>query len=496
METDIIRLLIVDDDSFVRDLLSDILRSYGYAVETAADGQEGFDRYIADQDFSLIVSDMEMPVMSGLEMTKRLRVSGFDVPILILTANVDISIAIEAMKNGACDYILKGEDIQESIVLAVANVLEKQRLKEQNRTLEHMVAERTKELNASLLKVEAANRLIRQTFGRYLSDDVVSDILSSPERASLGGETRLITIMMTDLRGFTAISERLPAADVLAIINIYLEKMTTIIMKYQGTIIEFIGDAILAVFGAPVLREDDAKRAVACAVEMQQAMADVNACCRELGYPEIEQGIGLNTGESVVGNIGSDKRTKYGIVGRHVNLTGRIESYTVGGQILVSECTAKACGSILSIHDTLEVMPKGVNQPITLFEVTGIAGDFNVSLPHKKPAELVMLQEEVPIGFYILEGKHATGTIYNGRIRRLGAKEALIHSEMSVERMTNLKVTIPGCGGNDPGGDLYAKVIESSSCSPSEFKVHFTSLPPDAKLFLENTLNKNPEFQV
>lgn len=496
MISDKIRLLIVDDDSFVRELLSGILESYDYSVVTAVDGQDAYDKYVEDQDFSLIVSDLDMPVMTGLDMTKQLRASGFEVPILILTGNMDISIAIEAMKNGVCDYILKTEDIQESVVLAVANALEKQRLKEQNKTLEQMVAERTDELNASLIKVEAANRLIRQTFGRYLSEDVVNDILSSPDGAALGGESRLITIMMTDLRGFTSISERLPAGDVLAIINIYLERMTDVIMKYKGTIIEFIGDAILAIFGAPVFREDDAKRALACAIEMQQAMAEVNARCRELGFPEIEQGIGLNTGESVVGNIGSDKRTKYGIVGRNVNLAGRIESYTVGGQILISESTAKACGPILAILETLEVMPKGVNQPITLFDVTGIGADFNVSLPCRGPAELVELQKELPVGFYILEGKHATGTIYEGIIRKLGVKEALIHSEMPVERLANLKLTLAGSDGNELTSDLYAKVIESPSCSPSMFKVHFTSLPPDAKVFFGNALNNPTEPPV
>ncbi|OQY41773.1 MAG: cyclase, partial [Desulfobacteraceae bacterium 4572_87] len=114
---------------------------------------------------------------------------------------------------------------------------------------------------------------------------------------------------------------RLPAEDVVGIINIYLETMTEIVLKYQGTIDEFIGDAIFVIFGAPILRDNDAKRAVACAVEMQLAMTQVNAKCREKGYPEVHQGIGINSGQLVVGNIGSKKRMKYGVVGRNVNLT-------------------------------------------------------------------------------------------------------------------------------------------------------------------------------
>lgn len=127
--------------------------------------------------------------------------------------------------------------------------------------------------------------------------------------------------MMTDLRGFTAIGEQLPAEDVVGMININLEVMTGIIFKYQGTIDEFIGDAILVIFGAPVLRDDDALRAVACALDMQLAMHEVNERNKAAGYPEVAMGIGINTGSAVVGNIGSRKRVKYGVVGSSVNLT-------------------------------------------------------------------------------------------------------------------------------------------------------------------------------
>ena len=364
-------------------------------------------------------------------------------------------------------------------------------LREHNRNLEQTVAERTRELNTSLMQVKTANELIRRTFGRYLSEDVVNDILASPDGASLGGESRLITILMTDLRGFTAISERLPATDVLAIINIYLERMTEVVMRYNGTIIEFIGDAILVVFGAPVFRDDDAQRAVACAIEMQSAMADVNGRCRELGYPGIEQGIGINTGESVVGNIGSDKRTKYGIVGMHVNLASRVESYTVGGQVLVSETTARACEPFLTIKDTLEVVLKGVNKPVTIFDIEGIAGDFNVALPCAATAELVELSRGVPVAFLPLEGKHAAMTAYDGVLIRLSRKEAIIQAEMPPEPLANLKLTLMDTAGAAITSDIYAKVIASPCGSASAFKINFTSLAPEAVIIVDRVLTDN-----
>lgn len=332
--------------------------------------------------------------------------------------------------------------------------------------------------------------IIQNAFGQYVNHEIVDLILKNPD-SFLGGENRLMTIMMTDLRGFTAISETLPAKDVLKIVNIYLETMTDVVMKFNGTIIEFIGDAILAVFGAPILREDDAQRAVACAIEMQNAMAHVNARCRELGYPEVEQGIGLNTGESVVGSIGSDKRTKYGLVGRNVNLTSRIESYSIGGQILISEETAKACGSILKIHNTLEVMPKGVKNPISLFDITGIEGKYNVFIPVKAKVDLKELQKGLPILFFALEGKYATKTCYEGVITRLNQNEALVQSETIPEALSNIKFTITTGDGKENAPDLYAKVLESPPSSPPAFRIYFTSVPNDAREYLNNVLQKN-----
>jgi adenylate cyclase len=472
------KILVVDDDGFVRDLLTYILEAYGYVVATAENGALGYDAYVSSQKFDLIVLDMDMPVMTGLEMMKQLRQNGFDVPILILTGNMDINVAIDAMKSGAGDYILKREDIHDTIILAVENVLEKKRLRDQNKSLEQMVMERTRELNASLVKVQSANQLIRQTFGRYLSDEVVAEILASPDGAGLGGETRLVTIMMTDLRGFTAISGRLPAQDVLGIINIYLEMMTDIIFAHKGTIIEFVGDAILAVFGAPVFQEDDAQRAVACAIEMQTAIPQVNARLRSLGFPEIEQGVGLNCGECVVGNIGSDRRSKYGVTGMNVNLTARIESYTTGGQIFVSESVVRACGSILVIEEAIEVMPKGVSEPLDIFDVRGIGGGYDRYLPASQTYELMPLPNELKAGFLVLDGKHLTRETYAGSFVSLNAKGGVVASAMAVERLSDLKFSLFNGDGREVSSDLYAKVIEAAETT---FRVHFTSIPPEAE---------------
>jgi class 3 adenylate cyclase len=244
--------------------------------------------------------------------------------------------------------------------------------------LEDKVAERTAQL-------ETRNQFIRQTFGRYLSDDVVRSLLETSAGTDLGGQKRRVTILMSDLRGFTSMSERLPPEKVVSIINNYLAAMTEVILAHRGTIDEFIGDAILAIFGAPTHADDDADRAVACALEMQRAIAAVNAGNRRDGLAEVAMGIGLNTGEVVVGSIGSEKRAKYGVVGAHVNLASRIQSYTAGGEVFVSESTRRAVAAPLRIDGEQRVHPKGVSEPITVYAVGGIGGAYAVELPPPPP---------------------------------------------------------------------------------------------------------------
>jgi len=342
-------------------------------------------------------------------------------------------------------------------------------------------AEESRRLTAEL---ERRNQFIRKTFGRYLSKDVVESLLASPEGLRLGGEKRCITIMMSDLRGFTALSERLDPEQVVAVLNNYLGKMAEIVTAYNGTIDEFIGDAILALFGAPIHREDDAERAVVCALQMQLAMREVNDENRKNGFPELEMGIALNTGECVVGNIGSQKRAKYGVVGSHVNLTGRIESYTVGGQILISKATADAVGAELKLGDELQLGAKGFREPVKVCEVLGIGGRHNLVLPARSE-ELRCLVREIPIAIDVIEGKHVAGESTEGKLVALSMGEAAISAARALERLSNLRLRLTGLNGVIIPGDLYAKV---TACEESRYVLRFTSVPEEIKSFLRSTL--------
>ncbi|NES83579.1 MAG: adenylate/guanylate cyclase domain-containing protein, partial [Moorea sp. SIO2B7] len=276
---------------------------------------------------------------------------------------------------------------------------------------------------------------IRKTFGRYLSNEIVATLLESPEGLELGGQRRKITLLTSDLRGFTATSERLPPEEVVKILNFYLGYMADVITHHQGTIDEFMGDGILVLFGAPISRKDDATRAIACAVEMQLAMEPVNQKMKEWGLPPLEMGIGINTGEVVVGNIGSEKRTKYGVVGSQVNLTYRIESYTIGGQIIISATTLKESGSIVKINGQKQVTPKGVKEPITIYDVAGIEGEYNLFLSQEEEIFLP-LAEAIPLQYSVLEGKDISKDVSLGQLVKLsskGAQISFLNKEVSVK---------------------------------------------------------------
>ncbi|MBD2664325.1 adenylate cyclase [Richelia sinica FACHB-800] len=335
---------------------------------------------------------------------------------------------------------------------------------------------------------------IRKIFGRYLNEAVVANLLESPEGLKLGGERRKITILTSDLRGFTATSERLQPEEVVKILNFYLECMADVITQYQGTIDEFMGDGILVLFGAPTQRKDDAERAVACAVAMQLAMEKVNTKMQEWGLLPLAMGIGINTGVVVVGNIGSEKRTKYGIVGNQVNLTYRIEGYTIGGQILISESTLKEVGSIAMVIGQKQVKPQGVKEPITIYQIGGISDPYNLVLPSKKE-ELKTLPQPISIQYAVLDGKDICDTLFKGSFIKLSCQEAEVCVEnISPEELpaelTNIKLNLLSFPLHELADeDVYAKVLTKPT-SQGNFYISFTSKPPTVEAKLKSLISE------
>ncbi len=323
---------------------------------------------------------------------------------------------------------------------------------------------------------------LKDMFGRYLSEEVTNTLLENPELVNLGGEKRSVTIMMSDLRGFTTLAERLAPEQVVQILNTYFEVMVDVLLKYNATINEIIGDALLVIFGAPQKMPDRAQRATACAIEMQNAMVKVNEENRLQGLPEIEMGIGLNEDEVIVGNIGSSKRSKYGVVGSGVNMTSRIESYSVGGQILISDSVRKRAGDILRIDEQREVIPKGSETSIKIYEVGGIGAPYNLALEDKEPC-LVVLGRKVPLLYTALDGKDVGKIQYTGLARCLSRKGVEIELKEPLKLLTNIKMNLGDVPEELASKDFYGKVIESTSEDQCRYFVRFTSSSPEVTAY-------------
>ncbi|GIX49355.1 MAG: hypothetical protein KatS3mg131_3566 [Candidatus Tectimicrobiota bacterium] len=463
-------LLVVDDNALNRDMLARRLARRGYTVTVAADGQQAL-QLLEAQRFDLLLLDVMMPGLSGLDVLRllRQRYAAAELPVIMATAKDQSSDIVTALQLGANDYVTKPLDFP--VVLARI---------ETQLALRRAMAE-VQRLAAQL---EQRNRFIRQTFGRYLTDEVVASLLDAPGGLQLGGERRTITMLMADLRGFTVLAERLAPEQVVAMLNRYLGTMVEVITPYQGTIDEFIGDAIFVLFGAPVWRADDARRAVACAVAMQLAMASVNARNRAEGLPAVAMGIGVHTGEVVVGNIGSPKRAKYGVVGSHVNLTSRVQAHTVGGQILISAATRHAAGPHVITAGCWQVDAKGFTQPLTLYEVRGMRGEDPLFLPAEQEV-LVPLPRPLLVHYTLLEEDRLGTATCTGRLVALSQQGGEICSESPVALWSNLKIRLTGANGEELPGDLYAKVLRYLPQGEAGFYARFTAVPPEVAACLQ-----------
>lgn len=340
------------------------------------------------------------------------------------------------------------------------------------------------ELGRLYEELEIRNRFIRETFGRYLSDEIVEDILETPDGLKLGGEKRNVSIMITDLRGFTALSESLEPEQVITMLNGYFEVMVDVIQQYHGTINEIRGDSLLVIFGAPKVILDRAQSAIACAITMQNAMTKVNEENGAVGLPELEMGIGLHDSDVIVGNLGSSKRLIYSVVGSGVNMASRIESYTVGGQILISESMRKEAGNVLRIDWQREVLPKGAEVPLRIYNIGGIAGKHNLTL-EEEDLELITMTRRMPLRCCTLEGKDVGDKSFGGIVSKLSKKTVVLTLDEPVELFSNIKMNLVDVYEELAIKDFYGKVIERSHEGALRCVVRFTSIPPEvASYFL------------
>src|ERR1044071_9632379 len=223
--------------------------------------------------------------------------------------------------------------------------------------------------NARAYERLAREEVARANYGRFLPEYVVKQMLENPESFKLGGVNQIITVLFADIRGFTRLSEHANPEKVVHLLNKYFSAMTDIIFAHGGTLDKYLGDGLMALFGAPTATPQDACNAVVAAVQMQQRMEEINQELRAEGLNEIGVGIGLHTGEAVVGYIGSERRSEYTAIGAPVNTASRLESNSKGGQILLSDATERAATSRYPLKQRDPIYVKNRAQPVPLFEV-------------------------------------------------------------------------------------------------------------------------------
>jgi adenylate cyclase len=190
---------------------------------------------------------------------------------------------------------------------------------------------------------------------------------------SLGGEKKKVTILFCDIRGFTSLTEKEPVETIVSLLNEYFSAMSEVIFANSGTLDKFIGDAVMAIYGAPLEVDDAAYKAVKTAVEMRAKLAELNLKWKAAKRPEIHVGYGINTGEAIVGNIGSERRMEYTAIGDMVNVAARIEGETGNDQIFITEATFKALGDRVKAKKLSSTALKGKSEKVQIYEVTGLS---------------------------------------------------------------------------------------------------------------------------
>ncbi|HTL57735.1 MAG TPA: adenylate/guanylate cyclase domain-containing protein [Candidatus Limnocylindrales bacterium] len=467
------RILVVDDVPANIAVLSSTLKGQGYQVSVATNGKQALE-ILHHVRPDLILLDVMMPELDGYDMCRQLKATAEwrNLPVIFLTAKTEVADIVKGFEVGAVDYVSKPFNAAELLARVNTHLTMDQ--------LRRSLAEKNIEL-------ARAHELVRRAFGRYVSEEVANSILKSPEGLELGGQEREVTILMSDLRGFTALAGRLKPGDVIEFLNLYLESMVEVISKYEGTIDEIIGDAILVIFGAPLPCADHAEKAVACGLAMQLAIPEVNCQLLSKGGTELEMGIGIHTGRVIVGNIGSLRRTKYAAVGSTVNLAGRIESFSTGGQLLISDSTRQCIKVPVRIDAQFQVEPKGATGLLLLHEIGGIGEPYNLALASKSK-DLVALPSPASIVFTVLEEKFVGRTVYHGRLVSISESGAGIETESVLPPLSNLKIQLEKITDGPPGGELYAKVIGPITAGSPQIELRFTSVPPELKKWIQRAV--------
>lgn len=349
-------VLVVDDTPENLSLMTSVLRD-AYRVKVATNGAKALSIASSDDPPDLVLLDVMMPEMDGYEVCRRLKAAPRtrDIPVIFLTARSEVADEKMGFDCGAEDYVTK--PISPPIVLA--------------RVATHLTLRSAREY------LKEKNRFLEFAFSRYVSRRVFEQLQATPIDEFLRMERRDVTVLFSDIRGFTAMGDHLSPEEIEEIVNSFLENMVGCVEEFDGTVDKFLGDGLMAIFGAPLRQEDHARRALSAACAMQTAHRRWMADRRANGKAASPLGIGVATGEVVVGNIGTPSRMEFTALGHVVNLASRLCGAAGAGEILTTSTTQERAGLLDSperfapyrVASTGKRVFKNVSEPVDVVDV-------------------------------------------------------------------------------------------------------------------------------
>lgn len=464
-----VRLLVVDDEpdmeALCRQKFRGPIRKGELEISFVSNGLEALAALERAPDTDVVLTDLNMPEMDGLGLLARIQDLELPLRTVVVSAYGDIQHIRQAMNRGAFDFLTKPIEFGDLDATV------------------HKAIQVVGQLKAGLAagrqarELEEKNRFVREVFGRYVPDQVVAQLLEAPDGLRLGGQRREITTMMVDVRGFTALSERLEPEAVVDLLNRFLGIAVACIHRHGGTVNEILGDGLLVFFGAPVELDDPPSAAVAAAIELQIAMDRFRQEAHADGASRMAVGIGIHTAPAVVGNIGSAQRAKYTAVGSGVNLACRIESYTLGGQILISDTTLEKAGGAVRARRWGEIRAKGVSAPVVVHDVLGFDGDVPLVMP-SRAADRACLPSDVRASVHLIDGKAVSERAIEGQCIRLSDRLAIVRAAERPPAGASVQLALTDAAGARSAGQCHGKVELSTVEGDDLFVVHITYADP------------------
>lgn len=354
-----------------------------------------------------------------------------------------------------------------------------------------------------LTLIKKINHIINTKYQKLSAEDCLQDtdfqnqLMNAINQANTEEpllQSKHVTILLSDLRGFTAMAEKYSALEVIELLNRYFLRMSEVIQRHNGTIDKFMGDAIMVLFGAPESSETDLERGLACAIEMQIAMAEFNSETHLKDYPPLFMGIGINTGEVVAGQLGSYIHSEYTVIGDEVNLASRVEAHSLRGQILISENCYQKAKHFIEVGSKNTVRVKGKDDVVNLYELVATNKPERLVPPRSEIRKSPRVSLNSPLAFQCIEGKQVLEKEHQGRIIDLSYGGIFATSPVRLEAQQEIKISLSLSLMSHQNSAIYARVIRVNQFEDHwEINLEFTAIHHEAQAAIKDFVDQQIE---